>query len=299
MTPTPHQRALALADASFGVVSRATLAAAGITRHVVRRQVEAGRWAIVGPQAVHILGAPTCSVRTPICAAVLNAGPKAWVDGEAALLLAGFRGWAPRCIDIGLPRTSRTRPPAVGEVVHHWLGPPRIVDVPVARAHPVPAALRAASWAPTPRAAGTLLAMVTQQRLVRPADLVTALEQWPKLRRRRLLRTVLMDIVDGAQSLSELDFAALCRARGLPCPSRQVLRQGPRGRMYLDARWDEKGLVVEIDGAHHFLGDNPTRDALRQNELALQGDMVLRVPAIALRTDPDPFFEQIRRVLCA
>ena len=48
---------------------------------------------------------------------------------------------------------------------------------------------------------------------------------------------------------------------------------------------------------HHFMGDNPTQDALRQNYLTLGGDAVLRIPVVALRTDPDPFFAQIEHRL--
>ena len=48
-------------------------------------------------------------------------------------------------------------------------------------------------------------------------------------------------------SLGELDFARLCRERGLPEPTRQAVCKGPDGRVFLDVRW-ECGLVVEIDG---------------------------------------------------
>ena len=47
----------------------------------------------------------------------------------------------------------------------------------------------------------------------------------------------------------KFDFARLCRSRGLPEPSRQVVRQTPGGRIYLDVAWDGYDLVVEIDGA--------------------------------------------------
>ena len=62
-------------------------------------------------------------------------------------------------------------------------------------------------------------------------------------------------------------------------------------------RWEAAKLTVEIDGMHHFMGDNPTQDALRQNYLTLGGDAVLRIPVVALRTDPDPFFAQIEHRL--
>ncbi len=101
------------------------------------------------------------------------------------------------------------------------------------------------------------------------------------------------DIAFGVQSLGELDFARLCRARGLPEPSRQVVRQGDKGRIYLDVRWDGRCLVVEIDGLHHGLGLNPTLDHLRQNSVTLAGDRVLRIDVLGLRLETARFMDQV------
>ena len=113
--------------------------------------------------------------------------------------------------------------------------------------------------------------------------------------RRALVPQLVQDIVDGARSLGELDFAALCRQHGLPEPDRQVVRRGPRGRIYLDVRWSDVGLVVEIDGSQHRMGLAVTDDNLRQNEVTLSADRVLRVDLIGLRLMPDAFMSQICR----
>ena len=115
--------------------------------------------------------------------------------------------------------------------------------------------------------------------------------------RRRLLNRLVADIADGAQALGELDFATLCRQYGLPRPSRQVLRPGPEDRSYLDVYFDDYGLVVEIDGIHHLLGLNPLDDALRQNELTLVSDAVLRIPLLGVRLQPARFMAQLVRGL--
>jgi very-short-patch-repair endonuclease len=91
------------------------------------------------------------------------------------------------------------------------------------------------------------------------------------------------------------DFARICRGRGLPEPSRQVVRSLPDGRVYLDVAWEEIGLVVEIDGGHHAAALNPVDDALRQNEVVLGGAYVLRIPVIGLRLDPSRFMDQVVR----
>lgn len=112
-------------------------------------------------------------------------------------------------------------------------------------------------------------------------------------RRRAFLRLLIADLADGAQSLGELDFAAMCRRRGLPEPDRRVIRRGPNGRIYLDVRWSTIGLVVEIDGAQHRTGLALTQDNLRQNAVTLTGDVVLRVDLIGLRVCPDHVMDQV------
>ncbi|MCT1603560.1 endonuclease domain-containing protein [Dermacoccus nishinomiyaensis] len=139
--------------------------------------------------------------------------------------------------------------------------------------------------------------MVAQRRMARPEAMMHALRLLPKLKRRVLIGEVLGDVSEGSQSLGELDFAAMRRRHGLLKPDRQVLREGSDGRMYLDCSWSWAKLVVEIDGAQHHVGDSPWRDALRQNTLTLQGDRVLRIPLLALRVAPEPFFAQLEPAL--
>ena len=121
---------------------------------------------------------------------------------------------------------------------------------------------------------------------------MTATEEIRGRTRRALIRALASDICDGAHSLGELDFAAACRRHGLPEPSRQVVRRGPRGRIYLDVRWD-CGLVVEIDGAGHRWGVAVTDDNLRQNAVALRGDTVLRIDLVGLRIAEEAFMAQV------
>jgi len=73
------------------------------------------------------------------------------------------------------------------------------------------------------------------------------------------------------------------------------VRKGRGGRVYLDVAWEDIGLVVEIDGGHHSLALNPVDDALRQNEVTLSGDVVLRIPVLGLRLTPDAFMAQVAR----
>lgn len=105
------------------------------------------------------------------------------------------------------------------------------------------------------------------------------------------------DLSCGVQSMGELDFARLCRRTGLPEPSRQVVRRGPQGRVYLDAYFDDEGVVVEIEGIQHEAESQQLGDTLRQNALTLDGDAVLRIPVVAFRADPRPFLAQLATLL--
>src|SRR4029453_12744412 len=94
-----------------------------------------------------------------------------------------------------------------------------------------------------------MLCMTVQQRLASGAQLVQAARLVSGRRPRPFVKMLVADIADGAHSLGELDFAAMCRRRGLPEPTRQAGRRGQLGRVYLDVCWDDVGLVVGIAGA--------------------------------------------------
>ncbi|MBA3310489.1 MAG: hypothetical protein H0U28_10640 [Nocardioidaceae bacterium] len=128
---------------------------------------------------------------------------------------------------------------------------------------------------------------------MRPTDLFDVVKRFKRMRRRALIVGVLGDVLHGVQSLGELDFARECWRRGLPKPSRQVIRQGKRGRIYLDVYFDDFGLVIEIEGAHHDEVLNSIDDALRQNHLSRGAEDFLRIPVVGFRTDRGVFMQQV------
>jgi very-short-patch-repair endonuclease len=69
--------------------------------------------------------------------------------------------------------------------------------------------------------------------------------------------------------------------------------------VYLDVHWEDLGVVVEVEGAHHDAPENAVDDALRQNDLTLGQLDVLRIPVIGLRTCPDLFMVQVAALLDA
>lgn len=284
----------ARAEAYGGVLSRVELADLGVDRFQVRNQVVAGRWRLHGRQTVALHTGPL-GVEARRWRAVWEVGAGvAVVDGVSSLQAAGLSGYVDP--DVHVSVVHRHRVPAANGVRLHKVR--RRVDDEVAgvglpRTPSALAAVRAAHWAASDRQAALVLAMPVQQRLVTGAQLLQAVDTFPGRNRRALVRRLALDIADGAHSLGELDFAALCRRRRLPQPSRQVVRSGPMGRVYLDARWDRHRLVVEIDGSGHRVGLALTDDNLRANAVTLGQDRVLRFDLVGLRVAPDAFLDQV------
>lgn len=292
-------RRLTIAEAAAehgGVLSRALLRDLGADRHVIRHAVASGRWRRIGDQTVAIHEGPL-STEGSHWRAVWETGLRiAALDGATALQRAGLTGFTTDGIHVSIPHGSD--PGRIDGVVLHRVirrVPDEVVHNGIPRARPAVAAIRAAHWAASNRQAALVLAMPVQQRLVTPSQLREAAFAVRGRTRRAFIKQVVADIADGAHSLGELDFAAMCRVRGLPEPSRQVVRRGPRGRIYLDAGWEELGLAVEIDGAGHRAGLAVTDDLLRQNAVTIGGELVLRMDLLGLRIEGDAFMDQVCR----
>ena len=168
----------------------------------------------------------------------------------------------------------------------------------IPRSLPAVATVQAALWARTDREAALLLVAPIQQRLASAEAVAEVLSPGSReTSGARSLRAVVLDVTDGVRSLNELDFATLCRRRGLPEPDRQAVVRTPDGRAYLDVRWRRWRVVVEIDGVGHLRPDRWIEDSLRHNEIALTGDVVLRIPSLGLRLDPKRHIDVIERAL--
>ncbi len=262
-------------------------------RDAVARQVNQGRWTLHGSRTVALHCGPLAPGALQ-WRAVWESGTSAALDGVSAMQAAGMTGFVEQHIHVSIDHRARFHP--VSGVVAHRVRrrvKDEVLTNGVPRVRPAVAAVRAARWAVSDRQAALILVLPVQQRLVTPAQLVLAADQVSGRSRRALVATLAQDIASGAHSLGELDFAVLCRRRGLPEPTRQVLRRGPRGRIYLDVEWEDIGLVVEIDGTQHFAGLAPTDDALRSNAVVLGRRMVLRMTLLGLRLAPEEFMDQV------
>lgn len=276
-----------------GVAHRADLLLAGVTRADLRTEIRAGRWRLVGRHTVLLAGADLVD-ESRWWSAVWESGPGAVLDGVTALAAAGLRKFDEDTVHVSVPSANRVHH-SPGVTVHrpNAVGPVIYVSVP--RVRPELACLRAAAWARTDRTAALLVSMCVQQQIVDGGRLRASWDRIAYTARRALLDQVIRDVCDGAESLGELDFGALCTSYGLPPPDRQIRRRRPSGVAYVDAGWESAGLLVEIEGVQHLDLDAAVDDAARQNDLVLGDERVLRIPLIGLRTEPDRFMRQVVR----
>lgn len=263
---------------------------------MVAREVRAERWALHGNQTVAVhtveLG-PTAQRWRAVWEVGLDV---AALDGVTALHHAGLTGYDDPTVHVSVRHTVEVAP-VDGVAVHKVIRrvPHELVMAGIPRTRPAVAAVRAAHWAVSDRQAALLLCLPVQQRLCTGVQLAETCALIPGRNRRAFIATVVSDVADGAHSLGELDLVAACRLRGLPEPSRQVVRRLPDGRAYLDVAWEEARLAVEVDGAGHARGLQMVDDDLRQNAVQLGDELVLRVGLIGWRLYPVAYLDQIVR----
>ena len=281
------------------VAGWAGLVAAGWTPARVRAHLDACQWRRYG-RAIVLHNGPLRLEETR-AVALINCGPRAQLTSFTALHERGLRSWERHAVHVLVPAGARIVRASDFTLRVHWIGD-WPADAAGRRLDTVASSLlRAAASFNQPRPACGVLAAGVQQRLIRPGDLRAAVADSPRIRHRAILLAAVDDIAQGAQALSEIDFARLCRRVALPEPVRQAVRREPSGRRrYLDAEWqraDGTRIVVEIDGALHLAARRWWDDQLRQNELSIAGDLVLRFPSAIVRTEPALVAEQIRRAL--
>ncbi|MBL0749441.1 DUF559 domain-containing protein [Nocardioides baculatus] len=282
-----------------GVLSRPQLYALGITRSEVRGQVRAHRWQLVGDQSVCLHNGEISDLGHQ-WAAVFQGGPRAHLDGASALIAGGLEHFTVDRQRVSVPRGARVRRSRLYDIrqTRRWSAEDLAASG-IPRSRPDVAGVRTALWAASDRQAVYALTLVVQQGLTTAELLGQQALRIKRDRRRRLVHDTILDLLDGARSLGELDVVRELRKRGLPSPTRQVLRRDKANRYYLDLYWEDYRLVVEVDGIHHAWATNVVGDALRQNSLVIDGDRVLRLPLLGLRLEPDAFFEQIEEGLVA
>lgn len=290
-----------LAQRQSGVVRRSQLRDVEASEMYVRHQIDQQRWTPLPRGLVLLQNAPPTR-RQRMWIGLLDGGRTAALGSHTSLELHGFSCFAREAelIHVVTERGRRTAP--MSDVIVHESR--RLVRMPISVVDhlrcvdPVVSVIDAAAWQVHPRFAVSMVAAAVQQRFATVAQLDDALRIVGRVRHKNWMRLALLDIAGGAESLSEIDIARLCRDHRLRPPRRQQMRRDSSGRRrFLDCEWDtEWGItVLEIDGAHHMNAEHWSDDLKRERQIVIDGRRVLRCTAHEARAEQGQLSADLRR----
>ncbi|WP_165956872.1 type IV toxin-antitoxin system AbiEi family antitoxin domain-containing protein [Kribbella antibiotica] len=268
-----------LVHRQLGAFSRRQALLHGVSDRTLATRLRSGRIQRIYRGAYASFSGPV-PWETRVWAAWLAYGPDAALGGETALRQYGLTGdWPTEPIHLELPHYRRVRrqPGIVVRRSHDFgnrlLGnrEPPIVRLEVAL-------LTVASRRSTTDGALSVLLDACRQHRTTPQRLLSELSRLPNLPRREHIAHVLRDADAGVESWLELVYLRKVeRAHRLPAATRQAAETLGGTTIRRDCRYDEFGLIVELDGrAGHADVTSQWRDMARDNAAAINAKVTLR-----------------------
>src|SRR3954469_2651909 len=279
------------ASGQHGLVTRAQLLDAGLTRHQIQHRLLLGALLCVH-RGVYRVGHRAPSVEADYLAAVLACGAGARLSGRAAAHLLGLlKGRAPKP-EVTAPRQRQV--PGV-RVRRGRIDP---IDRATHRGIPVTAVPRTLIDLAADLSLGAL-ARACHEAGVRyrltPAHLADALARRP---RNTPGAPNLRRIVDGDArvTLSRLErrFLELLGEHGLPLPR----TNRPAGAYHVDCRWPDRRVTVELDSYRfHHSRHAWEQDRRRERDARARGDDFRRYTWADVFEQPAQMLAELRRLL--
>ena len=263
-----------LAVIQQGMVTRAQLRAAGVSRRDIERHVE-DAWLVRRHVGVYQLGVFPGPFGVEM-AALLACGPRAVLSHWTAAWVFELCRRAVGPVDVSLPGGLAGQRPGIRPHRATTL-PPCDVVIRHGLRVTTPARTLLDLAASAPRAELERLTEEAQvQRLASPAEILAVIERGARRPGVRKLRAA-VDLIDEplfTRSEAEKLLVALLRSAALPLPRTNVRVAG----WEVDAVWDSQRLVVEVDGyRYHSPRANFERDRRKDAQLLLAGYRVLRI----------------------
>ena len=280
-----------IAGRAHGVVTRAELLDAGVSRREIAHRLRTGVL-IVEFRGVYRVGHRAPSVEARYMAAVKACGPGARLSGLAAAHLFGLVKGAAPAPEVTAPTERRV----TGVKTHRSRNmDPR--DATKWRGIPVTT---------VPRTLVDLSSVLSLDALARafheagvrhrttPAQVEAALERCPTARGAGNLRRVVHGDVHVTLSKLERRFLELLREDDLPLP----VTNRPAGGRLVDCRWPAHRLTVELDGyRYHSSRHAWEQDRRREREAHARGDQHRRYTYADVLEQPAEMIAELRALL--
>lgn len=295
-TTTIHERIAALAARQHGLVTRAQLLRAGLTRRMVQHRITTGRFRPLH-RGVYLVG-PIAGRRTEEMAAVLACRPDAFVSYRSAAALSELfaRPGHAAPVDVTVQGGDRGRRPGIRPHRVARLGPDEVTEVEgVPSTAPARTLLDLASVVGS-RDLERAFARAERRNLVGRGDLTSLIARHPGHRGVPPLRALLEDGESPAFTRSEAEerFLALFRKAQLPSPETNARLAGYE----VDFLWRDNRLVVEVDGfAYHSSKTSFEADRRRDGRLSARGFQVMRVTWSQLADEPEAVLARVAGTL--
>lgn len=301
--PSPCQDLLEL---QHGVIARWQLPQIGLSVRVADVQLHVGRWRPLY-RGVYATFTGQPSRMAMLWAAGLRGGPGAALSYHTAAELDGLVDQPSRSIHVTVchvrqitisgwedqgpaPRIVVHRSGRIDEARHPTRTPPRtrieetVIDLVLAS----PNLDQAMSW----------LFSACGRRLTTAGLLLAATEQRAKLRWRTELTDALSDVGEGVHSILEWRYVhRVERRHGLPRAARQAVSRAGRRTRYLDNRYREFRVAVELDGRAAHPAEARWRDIHRDNASAGEDTVTLRYGWAEVTQNPCQVAREVARVL--
>lgn len=275
--------------------------AAGLTRHAVYARLASGRWQRVHAGVYAAYSGPLAR-ESQLWAAVLGARPGAVLCHQTAAELHGLREPRKGGVIHVMARRGSAVAPMAGVAVHYSgrvdaarhpaLRPPRtrLEETVLDLAEAERTATGATAW----------ILDACASRRTTPARLLEVMDGRPRMRQREILLAALGDARIGVQSILEHGYLyKVERPHGLPAGTRQLRTSDGSSARYEDVRYEEYGVIVELDGRQAHPDGERWRDTRRDNVSAASGLITLRYSYADVMERPCEVADEVARALAS
>lgn len=291
----PPDQLLATAENQGGVISAEQVTLLGFNLRSAERMVNQRSWRRLATGVYHV-GAIQPPWEGLAWAGLFLGGPRARLGFEAAGHLWKLVDEAPREITVLVPRDRQVADR------DRWVFRREVEGVRSPRSPGSPSRTTIEDTVidlcdrAEPRELPGLLTTAVQSRRTTAARILERVDARPRVRHRGLLRQLLAEVAEGAESPLELRYLReVERPHGLPPARRQA--QSRRGKQFRDMLYDEFATIVELDGRVHIAGR--FRDMRRDNAALLAGEVTLRYGWPDVTERPCPVAWEVAAVLVA